>query len=204
MQIKYKLKFLSDWHIGSGTGIPGMVDNGVLKDSRNLPVVNGKTIKGITKDALEDILGMLHNFKKNSIPGNLIEIIFGGEGNREGNAIFYHPYICVDEIEYQSPEFRNFLDYYSGNTVGEVRFHTSIDENTGTALKNHLFSEEISDKEFQYIGEIRVDDQFAPYILAALRFVTKIGGKRRRGLGQCELIIQSPENYENLIREIFQ
>ncbi|MCU0288996.1 MAG: RAMP superfamily CRISPR-associated protein, partial [Acidobacteria bacterium] len=58
MDINYRLLFLSDWHIGSGTGMPGIVDNGVLKDSQNLPVITGKTIKGITRDALEDLLGL--------------------------------------------------------------------------------------------------------------------------------------------------
>lgn len=196
--IKYRLLFLSDWHIGSGTGIPGMVDNGVLKNSQNLPVINGKTIKGITRDALEDLLVLTGAAN----PALILSDIFGEEGDKEGQAVFHHPMICPDENERKSPEFARFLEYFKERGIGDIRFHTSIDKETGTAQKGHLFSEEISDRGFEFSGTIGVANHYAGYIIAALRFITKIGGKRRRGLGQCELEIISPADYETYIREI--
>jgi CRISPR/Cas system CSM-associated protein Csm3 (group 7 of RAMP superfamily) len=85
--------------------------------------------------------------------------------------------------------------------LGDVRFHTSIDKKTGTAQKGHLFSEEVSDQGFEFCGTIRTPEAYAGYIIAALRFITKIGGKRRRGLGQCEFEIISPQDYESYIRK---
>ncbi|MCX6579084.1 MAG: RAMP superfamily CRISPR-associated protein [Candidatus Aminicenantes bacterium] len=198
MDVKYRLLFLSDWHIGSGTGIPGIVDNGVLKNSQNLPVINGKTIKGITRDALEDLLVLTGA----AAPAHILSDIFGEKGDKVGQAVFHHPRICPDENERNSAEFKNFSTYFKEHALGDIRFHTSIDKETGTAQKGRLFSEEVSDRGFEFSGTIRVADHYAGYIIAALRFITKIGGKRRRGLGQCELEILYPEDYETYIREI--
>ena len=48
-----KLTFESDWHIGSGAGIPGNVARQVLRGAGGLPYVPGKTLTGILRDAAE-------------------------------------------------------------------------------------------------------------------------------------------------------
>ena len=50
---RLKLTFESDWHIGTGAGIPGSVDRQVLRDGDGLPYVPGKTLTGILRDAAE-------------------------------------------------------------------------------------------------------------------------------------------------------
>jgi CRISPR/Cas system CMR subunit Cmr4 (Cas7 group RAMP superfamily) len=200
MIIKYRLRFLSDWHIGSGTGIPGVVDNGVLKDNRNVPVINGRTIKGVTRDALEDILYLM----RESNAGTVIRAIFGGEGDKEGKAVFYNPSLCMNESDKTSEEFKDFLNYYDDRAIGEIRYHTAIDKEKGTAREHHLFSEETSERIFEYFGDIDIDEEYAKYLIAALRFTTKIGGKRRRGLGQCEFQILEPGKYDTYIEELFK
>jgi CRISPR/Cas system CMR subunit Cmr4 (Cas7 group RAMP superfamily) len=199
MNIKYRLRFLSDWHIGSGTGIPGVVDNGVLKDNRNVPVINGRTIKGITRDALEDILYLTGK----SDAAALIDDIFGGEGDKQGNAVFYNPSLCEKESDKTSEQFEDFLDYYHDRHLGEIRYHTAIDKEKGTAREHHLFSEETSERIFEYFGAIDTDETLAKYLIAALRFTTKIGGRRRRGLGQCEFKILEPLDYKTYLERLF-
>jgi CRISPR/Cas system CSM-associated protein Csm3 (group 7 of RAMP superfamily) len=200
MNIKYHLRFLSDWHVGSGSGIPGVVDNGVLKDSRNVPVITGKTIKGIVRDSLEDILLLI----KEPMPRVFIDAIFGDEGAKEGNAVFYNPSLCLDEDDETSEDFQDFLDYFEERDIGEVRCHTAIEK--GTAKKHHLFSEETSDRLFEFFGDIEVDKEYARYVLASLKFTTKIGGKRRRGLGQCQFDIMEPkvEECKSYIETLFK
>ena len=180
-KIQYRLKFISDWHIGSGSGIPGLVDNGVLKDGSRSPMVTGKTIKGIVRDALEDIL----HLNQGAGGQESIDDIFGREGDRAGSAVFFNPQL-VEAAD--APD-------------GDIRSHTAIDRDKGTARKHQLYSEETSPQSLSYRGEIEVDDGFTGYILAALRFVTKIGGKRRRGLGQCEFEIAAPQDYGSRIEE---
>jgi CRISPR/Cas system CMR subunit Cmr4 (Cas7 group RAMP superfamily) len=200
MNIKYHLRFLSDWHVGSGSGIPGLVDNGVLKDNGNVPVITGRTIKGIVRDAMEDILLLKGEPKHEAI----IEAIFGGEGTKQGEAVFYNPTLYRDEEAQTRSEFQGFLGYFKEKDIGEIRCHTSIDKQKGTAKKHHLFSEETSDCLFEFFGDIEVDDEFAKFVLAALKFTTKIGGKRRRGLGQCQFDIREPKEYEPEIRSLFK
>jgi CRISPR/Cas system CSM-associated protein Csm3 (group 7 of RAMP superfamily) len=206
-KIEYRLYFLSDWHIGSGTGIPGIVDNGVLKDENNLPVITGKTIKGIARDALEDLLGILEKFaprhREEEKAGNPVAEIFGGEGNKEGQAIFYNPVICQNKSDRESKEYKKFLEYFKEKALGEVRYHTSIDKDTGVAKDGHLFSEETSDHLLEFFGTISAPGEYTGLLAAALRFITKIGGKRRRGLGQCQFNILSPTDYDTRIQELF-
>ena len=200
MKIKYRLFFLSDWHIGSGSGIPGVVDNGVLKNNQNVPVINGKTIKGITRDALEDLL----YFIKAPDHSDVMETIFGWEGDKEGNAVFHNPSICMDESDKKGSDYKEFLKFFEHRDIGDIRYHTAIDSETGTASKHQLFSEETSEKCFEFFGHIEIDEAYAKYLIAALKFTTKIGGKRRRGLGQCEFQIREPENCEFYLQELFK
>ena len=54
MSTRYlRLNFDSDWHVGSGAGIPGSVDRQVLRDEEGFPYVPGKTLTGILRDAAE-------------------------------------------------------------------------------------------------------------------------------------------------------
>ena len=54
MSTRYlRLTFDSDWHVGSGAGIPGSVDRQVLRDEEGFPYVPGKTLTGVLRDAAE-------------------------------------------------------------------------------------------------------------------------------------------------------
>ena len=55
MNIKYKIKFYSDWHCGSGLSSGADLDLLVIKDKDGLPFVPGKTIKGLLLEAVEEI-----------------------------------------------------------------------------------------------------------------------------------------------------
>ena len=54
--MEYEIRFLSQWHCGSGLAAGADVDSLVVKDKNNLPYVPGKTIKGLVREAAEDIL----------------------------------------------------------------------------------------------------------------------------------------------------
>jgi len=55
MNIKYKIKFYSDWHCGSGLSSGTDLDLLIIKDKADLPFVPGKTIKGLLLEAVEEI-----------------------------------------------------------------------------------------------------------------------------------------------------
>jgi len=54
--IKYEIKFHTDWHCGSGLAAGAGVDALTVKDKNGLPFIPGKTIKGLVREAVEEIL----------------------------------------------------------------------------------------------------------------------------------------------------
>ena len=53
--IHYKIQFFSYWHCGSGLAAGADVDALVVRDKCNLPFVPGKTMKGLVREAIENI-----------------------------------------------------------------------------------------------------------------------------------------------------
>ena len=56
VNIKYKIEFHTDWHCGVGLAAGAGVDALTVKDKNGLPFVPGKTIKGLVREAVEEIL----------------------------------------------------------------------------------------------------------------------------------------------------
>ena len=73
--IKYKIEMLSDWHVGSGLDAGAESDAVVLKNEMGLPYIPGKTIKGLLKDAANEMVNVGKVDKK------LVYELFGGENN---------------------------------------------------------------------------------------------------------------------------
>ncbi|MBI5757696.1 MAG: hypothetical protein HZA46_04180, partial [Planctomycetales bacterium] len=74
----FRLKMLSDWHVGSGTGRPGSVDRLVLRDADGLPYVPAKTLTGMWRDAAE-------------------RLAFGLDGGEAGNWSEWVKYLFGDQ-----------------------------------------------------------------------------------------------------------
>lgn len=53
--VKYQIDFFSYWHCGSGLSAGADVDELVVKDWRGLPFVPGRTVKGLLRDACDDV-----------------------------------------------------------------------------------------------------------------------------------------------------
>src|SRR5699024_12014467 len=80
--MKYQIKFLSDWHVGSGLGAGAETDAEVLKDENKLPYIPGKTIKGLLKAALYEMIVVKH------IDKDAVDKLFGYEiKDKEGKVV---------------------------------------------------------------------------------------------------------------------
>ena len=55
MDINYEIHFHSYWHCSSGLSAGADIDTLVLKNADNLPYVPGRTMKGLVRDAINDI-----------------------------------------------------------------------------------------------------------------------------------------------------
>lgn len=212
--VKYCVGFESDYHIGSGLGIAGVVDDTLIKDSKGRPIIPGSTLKGVIRDACEDLVdalnihaimcdGTVKDGKKMcgvnhdvSHDGNtcLLCLIFGSE-------------VIPSHFRFQSARRRDAISELVVDakaspllrSSSRVETHNRIDPRTGTASKNHLFAYELGRRSDPYeanVFQIRsfVDADQEKDALALLvggmRFVMRMGGKRRRGKGRCRFHIE--------------
>ena len=54
--MRYKIEFFSYWHCGSGQTAGADVDELVVRDVSGLPFVPGRTLKGLLREAVTNIL----------------------------------------------------------------------------------------------------------------------------------------------------
>ena len=184
-----KIEFQSDWHIGSGFGIPGSVDRQVLRDSRGIPYIPGKTLTGIIRDAAEFIAQVRGDrFKKlpSKLFGNQPETHGGAENEKAEEA----------KIGISSAELpKSVCDYIVANDLTSALFYVQpgikIDSKTGCTEKDHLFSIEKVRRECVFYAEVtffqELSDDEVKLLDDAIKAVRHIGGKRRRGAGLCRL-----------------
>jgi CRISPR-associated protein Csx10 len=206
--ITYYVNFKSDYHIGSGLGISGVVDDTLVKDSKGRLFIPGGTLKGIIRDAGEDLANALHistcdgtvadGKKMCGVSCNsdtcLLCLIFGTE-------------VIPSHFRFQSARRRDAISELMGDenvgptlqALSRVEAHNRIDRHTGTAAEKLLFAYELGRKSEPYQAgifqirpfdtEAQEKDAFA-LLVAGMRFVMRMGGKRRRGKGRCRLRIE--------------
>ncbi|MBF0332963.1 MAG: hypothetical protein HQL40_04845 [Alphaproteobacteria bacterium] len=63
--------FISPWHCGSGHGRGAAADQTVIRDRHGLPVVPGKTVKGLFRHAVACLEGWGH------LPAETTQVLFG-------------------------------------------------------------------------------------------------------------------------------
>lgn len=198
------LTFYSDWHVGSGAGIPGSVDRQVLRDEEGFPYVPGKTLTGILRDAAEwiaDTRDALDTAKNGNKRWRKALIgLFGEQPESHGGTPggFASGAAVGIGSAALSRDLRNYvqgLQEASGPDLREalftVRPGVKIDRGTGRALEDHLFSTERVRGCTLYApvkyprGPLSEDEE--KLLEDAVRAVRRLGGKRRRGGGRCRL-----------------
>lgn len=195
IEITYKLKFKSDFHIGSGSGIPGIIDNGMKYDCDGIPEIQGKTIKGILRDAIENLMHV------NKDTQDMIKIIFGNEG---GDITCYRFSTLSIETKHKNKITGN-RDIQKG--ISHTQSHNFINRETLVAKEGALFFCETAPHFLEYSGDISqikyidkdIEDKVLFYLVCGLRFVTHIGGKRRRGNGMVRFEIEEIKKDANVL-----
>ena len=183
--IKYILKFYSDWHCGSGLVGGAEVDDLVIKDNEGLPYVPGKTIKGLIRETVVDFLGLTYG---KEIPQEKTEAFyksFGCAGNGssdiKGSAFFTNAELGSDERKWiKDTHTQKFL-------YGSQAF-VKISE-TGIAVDHSL-------REMEKVipctleGEIvDLDEHIVDEVKWGMKAVKRLGADRNRGFGRCEFVV---------------
>jgi CRISPR-associated protein Csx10 len=204
-----KIKLTSDWHIGSGAGIPGDIDSLVQKDQDGLPYIPAKTLTGILRDACELVAFGLDNSAEDGAWQEWVDYLFGEQPALEAKetaprsaALSIHPGYFSQPLRVvlkSKPSVKNALTF--------VKPGISIDADSGCAIENFLRFEEVvrGGAVLEAKCELNLpinedqkkqkEQKQAAYALlvAGAKFVERLGGKRRRGSGKCELVINNQD-----------
>ncbi len=182
MNIKYKIEFHTDWHCGSGLAAGADVDAVVVKDKCGLPFVPGKTIKGLVREAVEEIRG----FKGVECDAAFVETFgYFEEDKKEmkrGKAFFTNAELHKTE-----------KDAITANKVERFMYRsiasTAIDEN-GIAKEHSLRKIEVVVPCILYGEIIDVPENMAEEIINAFKYIKRLGQNRNRGLGRCTISME--------------
>jgi CRISPR/Cas system CSM-associated protein Csm3 (group 7 of RAMP superfamily) len=182
--IKYSITFLSDWHAGSGLSAGAESDATVIKDSENLPYLPGKTIKGLLKDALMDIVDVNDKINKNTI-----DQLFGrvkDDASTEGGKLYFSNASISDN---EKAEISVEMSQYLYRNLSS----TTIDEN-GVTKKGSLRTMEVT-YPIALHGEIVSNEYFKDneieLLQNAMKWTRSLGSNRNRGLGRCKFHFNS-------------
>lgn len=208
-----QLQMNSDWHIGSGAGRPGDVDRLVRRDENDLPFIPAKTLTGIWRDACERAaLGLDDGTARETGWSAWIPFLFGDQpGQPEEEALR----IPKDRLELPRPaafsvrtarfpqSLRDAIKAQSAvkEAVTFVKPGIAIDPRSGRARNDFLRFEEMARGGATLTAECRINwDDYkwdddnqklaaTALLLAGAKLVERIGAKRRRGAGQCKMIV---------------
>lgn len=189
MTIILDVQVLSYWRAGTGQDRPGTLDAVCARDEYGLPMIPGKHLKGLLRDAVR----RAHGFGWSE----LTEVcLFGGEAGQQNEGEFQGTIdgrLRVGSAFLSEPE-RGALkcdDGLAARLFETVR-STKIGP-TGVADPGSLRFEEVAipmslEAELTPLGELPGD--WHQGLEDALTLVRAIGARRTRGLGRCLLSLR--------------
>jgi CRISPR-associated protein Csx10 len=207
-EFSLKIEMLSDWHIGSGTGIAGGIDRLVRRDQNGLPYLPAKTITGVWRDACELLALGLDNGSEHGAWQKWVDYLFGDQPadrerdqslneNTPRQAVLsvrsaHLPDSLINLLcEKDKQPLKDYLTF--------VKPSTSIDS-LGCATEKSLRFEEMVrgggtlEAHCEIQLELSGDDEeqqkkqretALALLLVSTKLIERIGGKRRRGSGKC-------------------
>ena len=177
--LTYVIEFFSNWHCGSGQAAGADVDALVVKDRDGLPYVPGRTLKGLLKEAANDLF-------EDETAINTVFGISGDKKNHQTGCAFFSNATFADE------ERKAIVDNKWTNHLFQTFSSTAIDEN-GIAKDNSLRKiETVVPCKLQGIIS-NVSKEYVDMLEEAMHFVKRMGTGRNRGYGRCQLTITGKE-----------
>lgn len=188
MKIKYKIEFHTDWHCGSGLAAGADVDALVVKDKNGMPFIPGKTIKGLVREAVEEI----RHIQEKGTDENLKKA-FGYFDNKDekkkGSMFFVNA--TLEEKEYKT---------IISNDAARFMFR----DIASTAIGNEGIAKDHSLRKMEVVvpctlcGTIHdVPEDIVDEIIKSLGFIKRLGQNRNRGLGRCTITGRKEDDNEN-------
>lgn len=188
-----KVEIRSYWHAGTGRGRGALVDSLAHRDAAGLPVLPGRTVKGLLRDAVWRMERWGH------AAAGTTDGLFGSVGfekdvpraDTEPGALGFSdaalPEALRGWLETESPGYRDAL-------FREVHA-TAIDEATGSARSGSLRGVEVAvpltlESAVTVIRPDRLPPQWQETLTQAATLVRAVGSSRSRGLGRAVVTVE--------------
>lgn len=209
--MKLKIAFISDWHIGEGAGVTGHIDRVVRRHPQDdLPYVPAKTITGLLRDACEKVANGLDEGDGHAWQDFVAQLFGQRSKGVDDPANTSAALVRITEARFEEglrkaiqtePDIKAALTF--------VKPGIALDED-GMAKSNMLRMEEVVIAGSELEATIELDDTLAPEVresvlailAAGCRAVERIGAKRRRGNGRCELTLEGAGDNWSLLATI--
>jgi len=181
----YQIEFFSFWHAGSGLSGSTYADSLVLKNGDNLPVIPGKTLKGLLREAAEAIHGLNDKLVSTEFITDVFgetEKVNGTEKRKEGEAFFGNATLSENLS-------KSLVEKKLTNSLYQVISSTQIDEN-GQARDHSLRQLEVTVPLTLY-GSIEhlQEEAYKEQMQQCFNWIKQMGVNRNRGLGKCKFSI---------------
>ncbi len=192
-KIIYQIEFFSYWHAGSGLAGSTYADSIVNKNKLGLPIIPGKTIKGLLREAAESI----NELDDTLVSDIFIQQVFGkrsGEkevntGNEKKEDIYGEGKAFFTNVELSKKLTESILQKNYVNDLYHVISSTKINEH-GQAEDHSLRQLEVTIPITLY-GTIEQfpDVLYETELEHCFKWIKQLGQNRNRGLGKCKFSI---------------
>ncbi|MGC8913105.1 MAG: RAMP superfamily CRISPR-associated protein [Thermoplasmata archaeon] len=210
--VKYKIKTISDLHIGIGAPtVPNSVDLPVIKNAEGIPIIPGSSLKGVLRAEMQKLLNTQFGDSEIKVDDKEVKKadvhvaeLFGGEIVDNNKLRSVAGSIRVRDAKTESKKTR-------------IRDGVKIDINTRKAAGGAKFEIEVVPAGTVFNGEIYIENpglgKNGEYkygklgaLLSTIRFFNAttraIGGGTSRGFGEVEIEVEKvkefrPEHYLN-------
>lgn len=181
--VEYQIDFFSYWHCGSGLSAGADVDELVVKDRRGLPFVPGRTVKGLLRDACDDVC------RYAGLAEADIRRVFGFFADAPDEAVRGCAFFSDAEIP------RLEADAIVAERLADCLYRsvasTAINDADGVAADASL-------RKVQVVVPCRLEgsvfgvpDDFVDGLGLAMGLVKRLGRGRGCGLGRCHMSVAS-------------
>lgn len=184
-KIIYKVQFFDYWHTGSGLAGSTYADSIVNKNEDSLPIIPGKTVKGLLREAAKAI----HNLDSSLISNDFMLEVFGkgtekNDEEEKASKSFFSNLTLSERLS------KNIIKDNRQDALYHVIASTAIDEN-GQAKKASLRQLEVTIPLTLYgvIENMPNDSAYETQLIHCFNWIKQLGLNRNRGLGRCQFSI---------------
>lgn len=173
------ITFYSPWHCGSGLSAGADVDELVVKDKDGLPYIPGKTLKGLIREATENYIALSGLTSLSGLLPEAFGTALSGATGTTGCVHFSNAVLSKTE---RTAIVDNHAQDYLYNKVTT----TAIGDD-GIAKDHSLRSMEVVVPCEMHATISGVPTELREAIVNSLGWVKRLGQKRNRGLGRCDI-----------------